>query len=481
MIITYSSSHSKSTSTQPRPSYGAAIPSTEYRQIDMGRSPTSAEAPLLGPPPYQLQEKPRKSFTCLRFFKAFLIALGLYLAISYIMHRTNTHIIIGDEFELLNPLPADGDIMDCFPPNASSSIFDVQDQDQPMLDNDYDFKEYFSYSIPSSSKLIYFLSRGNLGYGSLQFVLADDAGDNVKVDVVARYSRRSILDKSRICHLTRNNNNEQGIGFFTPQTRGSISSRDMVHFTVTIQFPRNQNSVQEPLLIQGLDTKMGIWGHSLFLDNLVRFNQINLHGSNSPIVIKNVLLENADISTTNSPITGSFTIERKTTLKTSNARIDVDVTMINRDGTQPTIAKLSTSNGAVTAPITLVSKGTNSDQPSAFDVSAKTSNAPLTLSFPDAPIDPFSILNLFGSTSNAPVKTTLHPTYEGNILLQTSVFGPSLEQSYASDPSGQGRDRIIYTQRTRGKLSSDVKWGENSTANGHVSLKTSNSPNTLYL
>lgn len=137
----------------------------------------------------------------------------------------------------------------------------------------------------------------------------------------------------------------------------------------------------------------------------------------------------------------------------------------------------------IKAPISLVSGINDPDQPALFTVRAKTSNSPLTLSFPEAPISPFSTLNLVGSTSNSPIKTTLHPTFEGSILLESSIFGPTLEQSYVEDPSGQGRVRVISTERIRGRsLSADVQWGENSPpGKGEVSLKTSNSPNVLLL
>lgn len=130
-----------------------------------------------------------------------------------------------------------------------------------------------------------------------------------------------------------------------------------------------------------------------------------------------------------------------------------------------------------------MSEKNDSDKPATFVIKAESNNGPLLLSFPEASTSPFPILTLDGLTTNAPIETHLHPTFEGKIVLESTLNGPALEQSYVSDPSGQGRQRLISTERVRGNsLTANVKWGESSPAGkSSVSLRNTNAPNTLYL
>lgn len=478
MIIASSDTKSTRTATNYGATTATSTPSSSY---SMGNPSAEASSGPYLPPPYQYyqpQEKSLRSRPWLRFLKGFLIAVGFYFVISYMVSSFGSSGIIpnanifGDEtFQIPQ---TDGNVLECFP-NSSPRLSSTPNQD--TYPGDYTFRESFSYTIPTSSDLIYFLSRGNGGHGSLQFTTSDDvAQDSVIVDIVVEYNKFETIQKSNICLLSRNVN-ERGVGFFTPR---GIFSRDSIRFTVVVKFPRSSN---EPLSIKGLDTQMGIWSQFLSLGNLVEFNRTSLRSANTPIAVHDVFVGDADFRTSNAPITGSFTTTKKLVLKTSNGAIDVVITMKNVDPSKATIAELETNNGLIKAPINLISESNDPDLPALFTVKAKTSNSPLTLSFPEAPISPFSILNLVGSTTNSAIKTTLHPTFEGHIRLESSVFGPTLEQTYVEDPSGQDRVRVVSAERVGGrKLSANVQWGENSPpGSGKVSLKTSNSPNVLQL
>lgn len=111
------------------------------------------------------------------------------------------------------PIPADGEILECFSEGSSNFLSKADVRDQTALDTAYPYKTHFSFSIPSSSDLIYFMSRGDYGHGSLEFIVSDQAGDDVKVDVVAEYYRPRVLKSSNVCLLSRKNN-ERGIGFY---------------------------------------------------------------------------------------------------------------------------------------------------------------------------------------------------------------------------------------------------------------------------
>lgn len=97
MIITHSSSDSKSNSTQATADYGATTVPTSP-SYSMGSPPASSSAylPLSMPPPYQdqaqAQDRARRRSAFRRFFKALLFAAGLYLIISLVIRSFKTSV-----------------------------------------------------------------------------------------------------------------------------------------------------------------------------------------------------------------------------------------------------------------------------------------------------------------------------------------------------------------------------------------------------
>lgn len=111
------------------------------------------------------------------------------------------------------PIKGDGNIISCYPniglSHRNQQIFGASEPPRSRS---------VQFTIPSSSELIYFLSRGEYGFGSLKFELSDKDGDEIEVDVNMKYYKEEILEHSRVCSLEREDG-ERGIGFFVSVSR----------------------------------------------------------------------------------------------------------------------------------------------------------------------------------------------------------------------------------------------------------------------
>jgi hypothetical protein len=110
-----------------------------------------------------------------------------------------------------------------------------------------------------------------------------------------------------------------------------------------------------------------------------------------------------------------------------------------------------------------------------FNVSTKTSNGALSVIYDASPLA--SILRHEARTSNALATVDLHSAYEGSFNLQSSNASPFISKKHATDPSGQGRRRIVKMFRARGLVTGEVHWGREMQLRGaNVEIRTSNSP-----
>ncbi|KAF8525979.1 hypothetical protein BU17DRAFT_41231 [Hysterangium stoloniferum] len=352
---------------------------------------------------------------------------------------------------------------------------------------DYSDSVDLSYTIPSNSSVIFFLSRGSYHSGEVTYELSDkpSSGDEIEIDVKISYYRDSILTRSKVCVLDRDDG--RGIGFFTPKwTYGTPSWLLRLKFTTIVRFPRVESSSQ-PLVINSLESDLNNWSqHMASLESQTLFNNVSLQSSNAAITIDAISAISGSFKTSNGPITGSFNVSKSLELHSSNAPVNVQVSLENDPTAEATILDIKTSNGAIKVPVTLISTDAKADDPASFLVSTTTSNAPLAVTFPEAPstrLSPFYVLNLTGKTSNAPVSVTLHPTYEGSLSLSSSLFSPKVTTGSSSDPSGENRSRTVAITKIVGKaLEANVWWGNAYTAQkGKVELKTSNAFNVVTL
>lgn len=73
-------------------------------------------------------------------------------------------------------------------------------------------------------------------------------------------------------------------------------------------------------------------------------------------------------------------------------------------------------------------------------MSINGTNSPVRVIFPHAPAD--HALTLTAHTDNTPLDLTLHPTFEGNFLVQGARRMVTV-QTAAEDPAGRGRQRHV--------------------------------------
>ncbi|KDR84319.1 hypothetical protein GALMADRAFT_237095 [Galerina marginata CBS 339.88] len=347
----------------------------------------------------------------------------------------------------------------------------------------FPFYSETSFTLPISSETLFFVSRGQRLIGAVDVVTSkEQAQDSATVRVTVGYHREEVRDLAKACVLSRNDD-ENGVGFFTPVWRSGRSPRGREYelgYNMTIILP-DVSSFSSPLAIKNFETDVqNTFQHIEDPDHKLFFHSISLTGSNGPVSAKSLTATKANIQTSNGPITGIFNVTKSLELKSSNSPISVAVGLESEDAdTVPTL-EARTSNGPLHADISLTSaSGTGGS----FDITTTTSNSPLRVTFSDSPVD--SRLSLKASTSNSPATVSLHPAYEGTFTVQTSLFGPTLRRkSDVEDPSGEGRERNVkFGSIGKGPrvLTGEVYWDEKRKDEGAVSVRTSNSPVVLEI
>lgn len=81
-------------------------------------------------------------------------------------------------------------------------------------DNHYSYRAYTSLELPVSSDLLYFISRGSLSVGTIDFLESEEPdSDSVKVDVTFLYQTPKALEHAKVCQLERESG-KNGVGIF---------------------------------------------------------------------------------------------------------------------------------------------------------------------------------------------------------------------------------------------------------------------------
>ena len=154
-------------------------------------------------------------------------------------------------------------------------------------------------------------------------------------------------------------------------------------------------------------------------------------------------------------------------LETRNAPIAVNVTLVNdpenksegEGDRHPGFSKLfiKTSNSPLHGNISLIA-ATKDHSGGKFLVDTFTNNSPLHIGFTDAPVG--STLDFTGFTTNSPALAFLHPTYQGDLLVKSTLFGPKIEVRHdLEDPKGEGRTRTVDVSNVGKEIVGKVYWG----------------------
>ncbi|PPQ88963.1 hypothetical protein CVT25_005062 [Psilocybe cyanescens] len=354
-----------------------------------------------------------------------------------------------------------------------------------------------SFDLPLSSATLFLISRGeNLG-GAVRVVTSEEqADDSAKVLISLRYYEEKVRDWTKVCLLSRDED-EDGVGVFTPLWRGGRRSDRRLHtvnYQITVTLPALVSEAS-PLQIKHLETDLPNTAHRLEDLSNVSFDRISLRATNGPIdlevrltallryllltemmVLQSLTTQSSSIATTNGHITGTLSSSLLSRLTATNGPIKVRVNLTSTEQSNATFVA-HTTNGPIQADISLISTaGTGGT----FHVSTTTTNSPLSVKFPTSPVG--STLHLEAKTTNSPAVVSLDSAYEGSFSLLTSrYFHPRLHvNEEVEDPSGKGRQRRVDVKEVkRGEVYGDVLWGDEPQAKGAVIVSTTNSPVSL--
>ncbi|KAH8092481.1 hypothetical protein BXZ70DRAFT_1010799 [Cristinia sonorae] len=337
-----------------------------------------------------------------------------------------------------------------------------------------------SFDLPLDSDRLYFVSRGALSHGNIQFVDDGKKRDKVVVDIDFWYVSDAAKNAVQTSRLQRDHGKQNGIGIFSPSSipRGHYEEY-RTEFAVTVHLPSGGNH-----LYNEVQTDMPLFSHNISdLEGGILFKTLNLKTENSAIHIKSVVAGTAYLTTSNGRIEGKITATESLDIDTSNAGIKTEIVLHNGDANKTSKLNLRTSNGPIVSSISLVSD-TKDKTGGSFTVNADTSNSHIDISYPTAPVD--SILNFTAHNSNAPVTTKLHETFQGKLDLSTDRYSSAtlVTKSGVEDPAGRGRKRSIrLIHYSKGSTKAAVSWGDEKPENevGSVNLSTTASNVKLTL
>lgn len=87
-----------------------------------------------------------------------------------------------------------------------------------------------TFSVPTSADLVYLLSRGRHGHGSLQIELSDKSDGDIEVETVIHYYHKAVLDLTQVCLLERDGG-KRGVGIYVSVYSVSLKEFDYTLYT----------------------------------------------------------------------------------------------------------------------------------------------------------------------------------------------------------------------------------------------------------
>ncbi|KAJ7647867.1 hypothetical protein FB45DRAFT_1020080 [Roridomyces roridus] len=418
-----------------------------------------------------------------RFWRAFLIALGMWLLASILL-GTVLDDVDGIQSLWNRKYPTIPDVkMDCM-----NSWADQHHQNP--IHSAFPYSTDTTFSIPVGPEAFLLFSRGTLSAGTLRVVAApatSDSSDAV-IQIKMHYFVKKIRDQAQVCLIGRKTG-EWGVAILTPKLWFSPSRTEHLFFDLVLALPQTNSSVYVNGLVTDLDNFEQV------VEAPLQVGHLSIKGTNGGIRTKTLEAQNATLVTTNGEISMDNLISRRTRVVTSNAailgtvkavdsvdlhtsngpiRVDVDLDAGNSTTTKD--VTIQTSNGVIQSSVRL--NGTNAT--SSFHVKHITTNGQVVAKIASLPLD--AELQVIASTSNSPVVLSLPLTYEGDLRAYgNDGIGVKPVDPLERDPAGKGRTWDLDMGVLRMSLmSGSVSWDRKNMHRGSAVATTENGPATIY-
>ncbi|EGO21233.1 hypothetical protein SERLADRAFT_452366 [Serpula lacrymans var. lacrymans S7.9] len=291
-----------------------------------------------------------------------------------------------------------------------------------------------SFELPVNSALIYFLTRGGGNSGDVHIVNSNISKDSVDVLFHVDYHRQEALDHANVCLLKKEQEDGQGAGIFTPNSWHPTNKLDDMRFKVTVTFPATSDG--KPLSVKDFESTSSYYSYQI--GNLlgpIYFSTFNIHADSAGITSGSIFAGAGTFKASKAAITGAFNVSSSLELTTTDAKITAQV------GLQNDVASYLTGVQTSDSVLNEISPSSNAATGGNFTVSATTVKAPINLTYTNSPVN--SIQNLVVSTVYEPITVSLNSAYEGAFKLDSSYSHLTVNKSGATDPSGQGRERVL--------------------------------------
>ncbi|KZV67520.1 hypothetical protein PENSPDRAFT_754863 [Peniophora sp. CONT] len=260
-----------------------------------------------------------------------------------------------------------------------------------------------------------FVNAGPGIQGNVTFVDDDTLRDSARVHVEARLddSGWSALMDTSVCKRTLSSMSN---GVFIASTASDYLLQSL-HFNVIVSMPTNP--FPRALNIPELSVAMASMNLDMKLSAPYEFGNVLFHSNNGNMHVDTIVADDISLNTLNSAVTGSYTARRQFCLRTTNAPVDVTVSVSDKDNGRPTEVILGTTNAPLRGQVNLHTGSPH--MTGNYRVVATTTNARLYLDYTHIPVN--AKLDAFMRTTEAPIYAKLDSAFEGSFQLKSTNYG----------------------------------------------------------
>ncbi|KAG8983736.1 hypothetical protein FRB90_005788 [Tulasnella sp. 427] len=345
--------------------------------------------------------------------------------------------------------------------------------------------DYLQYTlapnISTTSLLKLFIRAGEYAASSGTLVVVSDASISVPIiDVTMKFRNPYVRSDTSVCLMRTPD--KVGLGIYTSNS----SAAEHPSFDLSLHLPAG-------LFVDELVTNLPFFTQNIGSsreDFETPLGTLQLGGSFSPMFVsgRNVTARNVIAQTSFSTIWGHFTTSESLTLQTSQAAINVNVSLVRlSDESKPVALSLTTENAIVQSAVTISTTTNNTCQDpsvSDFTIHAQSANAPVSVTVIHAPDSSAAKVDVVATSSYAPVVVSLDPLFEGTFSLTSGIGADFDEDDDIPDPLDRGRRRqYTITENTAWEVDGNVTWDPNDPFPrwGRANLSTQHAKAILYM